>query len=168
MFIWTFLLRITHTIISRSTADSSWITLYTYSTDQSSYLWLGLIVLYQCYFLFVTINCAKRLGIFKYWFRCVTDFLSYLIYYTGLWNKTSLIQQIWKWLFLTFLLLAYLIVVCSLILRKYSKFVCLVVDGRNALSSFTGTCSRSYMKSYIYIYIYIISLHFTYCVTFTL
>ena len=28
MFIWTFLLRITHTIISRSLADSSWITLY--------------------------------------------------------------------------------------------------------------------------------------------
>ena len=29
MFIWTFLLRITHTIISQSPADSSWITLYT-------------------------------------------------------------------------------------------------------------------------------------------
>ena len=28
MFIWTFLLRITHTIISQSIADSSWITLY--------------------------------------------------------------------------------------------------------------------------------------------
>jgi hypothetical protein len=28
MFIWTFLLRTTHTIISRSIADSSWITLY--------------------------------------------------------------------------------------------------------------------------------------------
>ena len=30
MFIWTFLLRITHTIISQSSADSSWITLYIY------------------------------------------------------------------------------------------------------------------------------------------
>jgi len=30
MFIWTFLLRITHTIISQSIADSSWITLYMY------------------------------------------------------------------------------------------------------------------------------------------
>ena len=30
MFIWTFLLRITHTIISQSYADSSWITLYIY------------------------------------------------------------------------------------------------------------------------------------------
>jgi len=29
MFIWTFLLRITHTLISQSIADSSWITLYT-------------------------------------------------------------------------------------------------------------------------------------------
>ena len=28
MFLWTFLLRITHTIISQSRADSSWITLY--------------------------------------------------------------------------------------------------------------------------------------------
>ena len=28
MFVWTFLLRITHTIISRSLADSSWIPLY--------------------------------------------------------------------------------------------------------------------------------------------
>ena len=28
MFVWTFLLRITHTIISQSSADSSWITLY--------------------------------------------------------------------------------------------------------------------------------------------
>ena len=28
MFVWTFLLRITHTIISQSNADSSWITLY--------------------------------------------------------------------------------------------------------------------------------------------
>jgi len=28
MFIWTFLLRITHTVISQSIADSSWITLY--------------------------------------------------------------------------------------------------------------------------------------------
>ena len=28
MFIWTFFLRITHTIISQSSADSSWITLY--------------------------------------------------------------------------------------------------------------------------------------------
>ena len=30
MFMWTFLLRITHTIISQSSADSSWITLYIY------------------------------------------------------------------------------------------------------------------------------------------
>ena len=30
MFVWTFLLRITHTIISQSSADSSWITLYIY------------------------------------------------------------------------------------------------------------------------------------------
>ena len=30
MFVWTFLLRITHTIISQSSADSSWITLYMY------------------------------------------------------------------------------------------------------------------------------------------
>ena len=30
MFIWTFLLRITHTIISQSVADSSWIILYIY------------------------------------------------------------------------------------------------------------------------------------------
>jgi len=28
MFVWTFLLRITHTVISQSIADSSWITLY--------------------------------------------------------------------------------------------------------------------------------------------
>ena len=28
LFVWTFLLRITHTIISQSNADSSWITLY--------------------------------------------------------------------------------------------------------------------------------------------
>jgi hypothetical protein len=28
MFVWTFLLKITHTIISQSSADSSWITLY--------------------------------------------------------------------------------------------------------------------------------------------
>jgi len=34
MFIWTFLLRITHTIISQSSADSSWITLYDYITEQ--------------------------------------------------------------------------------------------------------------------------------------
>jgi hypothetical protein len=31
MFVWTFLLRITHTIISQSNADSFWITLYTYN-----------------------------------------------------------------------------------------------------------------------------------------
>ena len=30
MFVWTFLLRITHTIISQSSADSSWNTLYVY------------------------------------------------------------------------------------------------------------------------------------------
>jgi hypothetical protein len=30
MFVWTFLLRITHTIISQSSADSSWISLYIY------------------------------------------------------------------------------------------------------------------------------------------
>ena len=31
MFVWTFLLRIAHTIISQSSADSSWITLYTHT-----------------------------------------------------------------------------------------------------------------------------------------
>ena len=43
MFIWTFLLRITHTIISQSIADSSWITLYNtahvYNTQVSEYSW---------------------------------------------------------------------------------------------------------------------------------
>ena len=34
MFVWTFLLRITHTIISQSSADSSWITLYIYIYNQ--------------------------------------------------------------------------------------------------------------------------------------
>jgi hypothetical protein len=39
MFVWTFLLRITHTIISQSSADSSWITLYVHCRHVSSLLW---------------------------------------------------------------------------------------------------------------------------------
>ena len=49
MFIWTFLLRITHTIISQSIADSSWITLYNY-TSKTEYL---------PYLLYLTIFCKK-------------------------------------------------------------------------------------------------------------
>ena len=36
MFVWTFLLRITHTIISQSSADSSWIALYIRKTHSVS------------------------------------------------------------------------------------------------------------------------------------
>ena len=55
MFIWTFLLRITHTIISQSYADSSWITLYIYiiirpSMDIAIYHYLFLFfVSHFCY-----------------------------------------------------------------------------------------------------------------------
>jgi hypothetical protein len=41
MFIWTFLLRITHTIISQSIADSFWITLYVC-------MWVYVCIVYVC------------------------------------------------------------------------------------------------------------------------
>jgi hypothetical protein len=40
MFVWTCLLRITHTIISQSSADSSWITLYIWICALRAWWWL--------------------------------------------------------------------------------------------------------------------------------
>ena len=60
MFIWTFLLRITHTIISQSIADSSWITLYTATVSKDRMQLKGMSYVDTCTYIVLLLNVLRK------------------------------------------------------------------------------------------------------------